>query len=223
MLRRIRLRELGRLARRDLPAPVDVLNLIRASDDRRFERYRWYGLLVLPAMLAAGGRVRWMARHERSLLGEPQADKLLVVRYPSHRRFLAMTLNPYYLAINRLREAGIDAFEASFTQPSVPGNGLRAHDRLVAAHFDGDLDGVAEAMPGELVYASSESATMTFLRDPRSTDPRPLTYPQVAFFAGGDGDLEADRLDALRSAAERISVQVYRREPMRAYRPRVLR
>lgn len=51
-----------------------------------------------------------MSRLERELVGEPQAEKLLVVRYRSHRSFLAMTFNPYYLLANKLREAGVERF-----------------------------------------------------------------------------------------------------------------
>src|SRR5437870_1736902 len=158
MLTRIRPRPLLDLARRDLPGPVDVINLITPS---RMESYRWYGLLVMPALTLVGGRVLWMGRFERSVAGERQADKLLIVRYPSHRRFLAMTLNPYYLAINRLREAGVRRFEASFTHASHCDPGLARRRALVAVHFNSRpgedaLEAVVDAaspVAGELVYA----------------------------------------------------------------------
>lgn len=216
MLTRLDLPAIARLARRDLPAPVDVVNLIRAGDDR-FESYRWYGLLVMPVLRLAGGRIRWAGRHEGSLYGESQGDKLLVVRYPSHRRFLAMTLNPYYFAINVLRERGIDAFEASFMHASrdrdLPGRRL-----MLAVHFHAgrSLETIAQAVGGELVYAAHQTAAIPFsVRGP--TDPKPLTYGQVALFDVADpGDVDASPLGD-------VSVQLYRREPLRDLAPSLVR
>ncbi|MEX2194213.1 MAG: hypothetical protein WD844_02930 [Thermoleophilaceae bacterium] len=53
MLTRIRPRPLAALIRRDLGGPLDVINLITTA---RFERYRWYGLLVWPAMTAVASQ-----------------------------------------------------------------------------------------------------------------------------------------------------------------------
>lgn len=228
MLTRIRTRPLVCLARRDLPGPLDVINLITTA---RFERYRWYALLVAPALLAVGARVQWMGRFERSVHGERQADKLLIVRYPSHRRFLAMTLNPYYLAINLLREAGVRRFEAAFTQPSHSGDGLGRRRVLVALHFSADpgedaLREIAELMApvaGELVYATRTVASLDFLEPPIDTDPRPLRHPQLALFAREDAEPSETELGALAPGLEAVAgdcaLQVYRREPASAYRP----
>jgi uncharacterized protein (DUF1330 family) len=228
VLRRLDLPALARLAWQDLPAPVDVVNLIRA-EEKRFESYRWYGLLVTPAMLLAGGKVRWAGRHERSLYGEPQADRLLVVRYPSHRRFLAMTLNPYYLVINLLRERGIEAFEASFTHASHE-HELSRRRLMLAAHFDPpDGDGesalgvVKDTLEGggaELVYAAHETSPIPFSSDRRPTDPNPLTYSQVAFFDAGDRPQVAPAaLKRLERATGGLALQLYRREPLRQLMP----
>jgi uncharacterized protein (DUF1330 family) len=229
VLLRLRPARVARLARREVPRPVDVINLIRVE---RFSRYRWYGLLVAPLLVLAGGRVRWMGERRASLLGEPQADKLLVVRYPSHRRFLAMTLNPYYLAINRLREAGVSSFEASFAHASSSQPDLHRRDLIVVAHFN-SRDGadaltpvreVLEPIAGELVYAARETAAIDLLSPPRATDPNPLTLRHVAFFAPADGAVPAAA--ALEQAASSLapitngmSVQAYRREPAREYQP----
>lgn len=105
--RRISPVEAVRLFWRPLPKPVDVINLIWIG---RFSRYQLYGLMVAPTIYLIGGSIRWMSRLERELVGEPQAEKLLVVRYRSHRSFLAMTFNPYYLLANKLREAGVERF-----------------------------------------------------------------------------------------------------------------
>jgi uncharacterized protein (DUF1330 family) len=226
MLTRIRPRPLLELARRDLPGPVDVINLITPS---RMQSYRWYGLLVMPPLSLVGGRVLWMGRFERSVSGERQADKLFVVRYPSHRHFLAMTLNPYYLAINRLRENGVRRFEASFTHASHTDPELPRRRELVAVHFNSRsgedaLEAVVEAASsvGELVYATRAVSSLGFLEPPVDTDPNPLTFGELAFFAPGE-DLADDALDVF---AERLheltagsSLQVYRREPRSSYRP----
>lgn len=228
VVRRLDLTALAHVARKDLPLPVDVVNLIRA-DEERFESYRWYGLLVMPVMRLAGGGVRWAGRHERSIHGEPQADKLLVVRYPSHRRFLAMTLNPYYLAINLLRERGIDAFEASFMHASHE-HELSRRRLMLAAHFGtrtgddrGGLEVVKETLEGagaELVYAAHETAPIPFASHRRPTDPNPLTYGQVAFFdAGDDPRVAAAALSRLARATDGLSLQVYSRQPLRELGP----
>jgi uncharacterized protein (DUF1330 family) len=226
VLLRIRPRPLLRLARRDLGGPLDVVNLISTA---RFERYRWYGLLVWPAMTAVGARVLWMGRFERSVHGEQQADKLLLVRYPSHRHFLAMTLNPYYLAINRLREAGVRRFEASFTRASHRDPGLAGRRELVGVHFRSPegrdaLAGVAAVLEpvGELVYATRAVAGLDFLEPPIDTDPRPLSFGELALFApAGDADL-GSLAASLAEVTDGCALQVYRREPRSAYRPSLI-
>lgn len=230
MLTRIRPRPLLRLARRDLPGPLDVINLI-STDPRRFESYRWYGLLVMPAMLAVGGRLKWMGRFERSVHGERQADKLLIVRYPSQRRFLAMTLNPYYLAINVLREAGVRRFEGQFTHASRSEDGLGRRKLLVAVHFRspaghdalGEVEEVVGPVAGDLVYATRAVAALDFLDPPAESDPNPLRYGELALFAPADGELSDVDLGPLGAELDAVtedcSLQVYRREPRSVYRP----
>lgn len=232
MLTRIRPRPLAALARRDLGGPLDVVNLISTA---RFERYRWYGVLVLPAMAAVGARLVWMGRFERSVAGERQADKLLIVRYPSHRRFLAMTLNPYYLAINRLREAGVRRFEASFTRVAHCDGELGRRRVLVAIHYrspDGrdaldDVVAAAGPVAGDLVYATRAVAGLDFLDPPLDTDPHPLRLGEIAMFAPADGELPECALDQLpgelEAATAAYALQVYRREPRSEYRPSLLR
>lgn len=220
MLTRIRPGKVIDLARRDVPAPVDVVNLITTS---RFDRYRWYGLLVLPVLTAVGGRVLWMARHDRALAGDPQCEKFLIVRYPSHRRFMAMTLNPYYLAINEFREAGVERFEASFTHASCAADELARRKHLVGVHFDDakldDVVAIAGTHDCELVYATRATASLGILDPPSATDPNPLRFGQVALFAvpdGGDEDALARELEA---ALGHCSVHSYKREPRSTYRP----
>jgi uncharacterized protein (DUF1330 family) len=212
MLARIDPGAVARLARTDLPRPLDVVNLIHLRDERSYARY---GVAVTPALMAVGGRLRWMGHHERTLLGERQAERLMVVRYPSHRHFLAMTLNPYYVLINRLRERGVETFEASFTYAESEPLELRAQRWLVIAHFaePTTLERVREQLEpqvGPLVYASREVASASFLKGRRPTDPNPLTFPQIACFAAGEDAEPA--LDGLEHAA----VALYRRTHPRA-------
>lgn len=232
MLTRIKPRLVADLARRDIPGPVDVVNLI-STDPKRFSSYRWYGLLVMPALLLAGGRVQWMSRFERSLSGEQQADKLLLVRYPSHRRFLLMTLNPYYIAINRLREAGVRRFEASFTKASRSEPKLMSHRQLIGVHFvsregrDGlaTLEELMSSAGCRLVYATRAVASLEILDPPRDTDPNPLSFGELAMFAPGDSELPDDDLPDLTTRIEEltehcaVAVAIYRRESPQAYRP----
>jgi uncharacterized protein (DUF1330 family) len=231
VIARIRPRRLAGLARRDLGGPLDVINLLSVA---RFERYRWYGLLVLPVMAAVGGRVVWMGRFERSVSGERQADKLLIVRYPSQRRFLAMTLNPYYLAINLLREAGVRRFEASFTRASHSDPALARHRLLVVVHFRSPggrdalhhVNAIAGAIAGELVYATRTVADLDFLDPPRDTDPNPLRLGELAFFAPAEDELDEAALDRLAAelatVTDECALQVYRRERRSEYRPSVI-
>lgn len=232
MIERLEPAEIARIWRQDVVRPVDVLNLIKVSE--RFESYRWYGLLVAPLVYGLGGGIRWMGKHARSFAGKPQADKLIVVRYRSHRHFLAMTLNPYYVAINRLRERGVRSFEASWTNPTVDDTDLGRHRWLLVAHYtspagDDALDRVRETLEpfaGELVYASRESATMSFLSNPQPTDPRPLTHPEVAFFSPRDSESIDGRIGpgviaSLEAATDGVSLQLYRREAPQANLPRL--
>jgi hypothetical protein len=230
MITRLQPRGIARAWRAEVPAPVDVLNLIFPE---RWGSYRWYGVLVAPLVYGLGGSIRWMGRFERSLYGEQQAEKLFIVRYRSHRRFLAMTLNPYYLAINLLRERGVSRFEASFTHASVDEGNLGRHRRLLVAHYEspdgeetlGRLRELLEPVAGELVYASRESASIGFLDPPRLTDPTPLSYGQVAFFAPDgdalDGPMDEALVAQLAKATDGLSLQLYKRESPRANLPRL--
>jgi uncharacterized protein (DUF1330 family) len=200
------------LARDDLPRPLDVLNLIELRDERSYARY---GLAVAPALFAVGGRLRWMGRLVRPLLGDPFAERLMVVRYPSHRRFLAMTVNPYYALINRLRERGVENFEASFTEPYEEPGRLADHGVLLVAQFGPDTElaglcGLVEPQAGPLVYAAREVASIDVLRGSRPTDPHPLSHPQIACF-GASEELELD-LPAL----DGVTLALYRRADPRA-------
>jgi uncharacterized protein (DUF1330 family) len=222
MILRLRPAAVAALYREPLPGPVDVLNLIHL---RRPASYRAYGAMVSPLLALVGASLRWAGRHEAALHGPVPAETLLVMRYPSHRRFIWMTLNPYYLLINRLRERGVERFEASFTRASNPGRGLHRVRRLLAVHYRAADPDAAEASVAALlephlgapVYASRSVASLgAIAQPPRPTDPNPLTLPQVAFFAiDDDGSLPGEVLDALGGTVEEAAVHVYRRESVR--------
>jgi hypothetical protein len=219
MIRRIQLSEVARLWREDVPAPVDVVNLLRIE---RLESYRWYGVLVQPPLAAVRGGPIWMGRLEQALAGEAPADKLLLVRYPSRRRFLAMTLNPYYFAINELRERGVERFQAAFTHASTTAPDLRKQRRVVGVHFDGALDLLAEVgeeLVGPLVYATRVTQQIDGLLAPaRVTDPQAIARSGLALFAAVEVP-SAATLAALEEATEGCEIALYKREPAAAYRP----
>lgn len=200
------------LLRRDLPRPLDVPNLIHFKSRRSYARY---GRAVAPLLGLVGGRIRWSGRHTQSLLGESRAEELLIVRYPSHRHFLALALNPYYILVcNPLRLRGVERFEASFTTPVLETPRLSRAPRLVVAHFNSDTPEAtrqtleASLAPASLVYHSRETSPITLLKRPSRKDPNPLHYKHMACFR-----LEAHAplpdLDALDPAE--LSLQLYQR------------
>lgn len=208
------------LFRRKLPEPVDVLNLIDFADR---EQYRWYGMGVVPLIYGLGGSVRWSGEWERALIGDRQAEELLVVRYPNHRRFLLMTMNPYYTAINKLRERGVARFQASFCYASVSGGKQLSQEKLlIVAHFNSDdpdsarltLERKLARAGAEVAYAAGETSPFSFFRRFRPSDPNPLKYKQVVFFRIGAerlAKLNRNVLAELHSALPELSLQVYRR------------
>jgi hypothetical protein len=210
------------LWRRDLPRPIDVPNLIVRSE--RGGAYRWYGLLFLPLLGLFGTRLLWAGQLEATLAGEPQADELLIVRYRSHRRFLAMVVNPYYLLINRFRERAVADFQAAFAHARVGGPGLSEHDALVALHLPLDAPDdaeqrVAEALGATTVYRAEQVAALDFLRDHQPSDPLSLALPRIALLAAAPRPAP----DAIRAAIERVpdggALHAYRQESMRALLP----
>jgi len=223
MLRQFRKgrRRLEELARRPIPAPVDMLNLITL---RSGQTYKWYGLTVMPVLTAVGGRLQWLGYRTESIHGSPQADKLMIVRFPNHRRFLAMVANPYFALVNKIREAAVEYFELSFTYAHVRVGKLSDSDVLAGLHYNPSDPGlphdavarVFEEGPGRLVYASSEQSPIDlFGKRLKGSDPHPLTFKRLALIAYDEegqarADLEA-RLASLGELAGELSVHLYRR------------
>lgn len=218
MYRRIHWPSWLELYRRELPSPLVVLNLI---DFREREPYRWYGLFVYPAIRAVGGAVQWSGEWRHSLLGERQAEALLLVRYPNQRRFLLMVTNPYYAAINRFREKADAWFEASFTRPSGNAAQLARQRQLLVAHCDdegqaGRIAALLTNAGAEQVYAVSEAAALGMFKEYEPSDPHPLRKKRALFFA--PGSLGTELPVALRRELEQIpgvSLQFYCRQKRR--------
>jgi uncharacterized protein (DUF1330 family) len=226
MYDRISPRAVLRLYRQNLPRPVDVLNLIRFADR---EQYRWYGLFVAPTILGVGGGMLWAGRWEKRLLGEAQAEELLVVRYPSHRRFLLMTMSPYYALINRFRERGVAKFEASFTHASRCAPDLRRQKELLVVHYNNPagrdvrkpLEAALLKLGAKPVYATSESSPIDCFRRRQPSDPNPLSYKSVIFCSLPAKGLKLDvkKSAPLRRVAKGLSMQIYARESMNNLTP----
>jgi len=208
-------RRLWDVVRAPVQRPTDVLNLIDYAD-RHY--YRWYGAFVAPTIYGVGGSLRWGGEHREAIVGEALAHTLLVVRYPTHRHFVFMTVNPYYGLINRLRERGVARFAAAFTRVLVPDTSLNASRWLVGVHFTAPdpaamIDTLAtndalRAAGLELAYASVEFAAFDFLRDPKPCDPHPLPFTATALFRCPDVERLRAARAPLRAALDGLGVPV---------------
>lgn len=210
------------LKNRVLPAPLDALNLVDLADDAS---YRWYGMLLSPLVLALGGRPVWVGVHQRSLLGEKQADEIVIVRYPNHRILLDIMNSPYYRFVNRFRERGIRYFRFSITHRHAGEKKMERRGLRLVAHFNGksdtgekafaDVRSVLERGPARLLYASREAAPLDIFRSLEPTDPHPVEYRETAIFSIEDMESAAAHVDetaqhALEAATDGVSLQIYR-------------
>ena len=219
MLDQLDLGAVKRLYRADLPAPVDVLNLIHFKDE---EAYKWYGLLTLPLLKAVGAEVGWMGSHVASLRGEPRAEELLVVRYPNQRRFFGLALNPYYMLVaNPPRMKAVRKFEASFTYSPNSLDALRRCKWVLAVHFHKAPDAVqdiVESAGGKLVYQSNETSPIVISKRPHPANTNPLVFKRTALFRFEDqascgAAMQPEVLSQLQHASGDASVQLYQRVP----------
>ena len=210
------------LKNRPLPAPIDALNLVDLGEDIS---YRWYGLLLSPLVLLLGGRPVWVGTHQRSLLGEKQADEIVVVRYPNHRILLNIMNSPYYRLVNRFRERGVRYFRFSITYRHAGEKRMKRSGLRLVVHFNSKSDTaekvfdevitILERGPARLIYASREMATLDIFRSLEPTDPNPVKYRQTAIFSIEDLESAVAQLDekaqqALEAATDGISLQIYR-------------
>jgi|GEM_PF-1338386 len=216
------------LYRADLPRPVDVLNLIHFKDE---EAYKWYGVLTLPLLKAVGAKVGWMGRHVKAFIGEPRADELLVVRYPNQRRFFALALNPYYIAVaNPQRLKAVRNFEASFTHSPDSLDALRKSKSVLVVHFHEGLDAIqhiVETAGAQLVYQSHETSPIVITKRPHPANTNPLVFKRTGMFRFGDPQsceaaMRAGVLSQVQDAAGEVSVQFYQRVPRSEALPSVI-
>ena len=219
MLDQLDLDAVKRLYRADLPVPVDVLNLIHFKDE---EAYKWYGALTFPLLKAVGAEVGWMGAHAQSFLGEPRAEELLVVRYPNQRRFFALALNPYYMAVaNPQRLKAVRKFEASFTHSPNSLGALRRCKWVLAVHLHEAPDAVqdvVESAGGQLVYQSNESSPIVISKRSHPANTNPLVFKRTCLFRfenqeSCDAAMQPGVLSQLQEAAGELSVQLYQRVP----------
>ena len=97
--------------------PVVMLNLLkfktRAEDGSGSGRdsYNRYGANVKPMVEALGGRMIWVGRAERLLIGEEAEqdwDAVALVEYPSRKAFMQMAMSKQMNEIHHDREAGLE-------------------------------------------------------------------------------------------------------------------
>ncbi len=213
------------LYRQDVPGPVDVLNLLHFKNR---EAYAWYGVLVAPALRLVGGQVGWIGEHVAALDGESRAEELLVVRYPNHRRFLAMAMSPYYIAVaNPVRLRGVRQFEASFTYSGKDFTELRKSEWVLVVHFNAadhlrglqQLRAPLEAAGGTLVYESYETSPIHLTKEPTRTGTNPLVFKGTAMFrfeseTACRSAVTRDVIAKVQQACDAASLQLYhRRKP----------
>lgn len=214
--------EVRRLYRADIPAPVDVLNLIHFKDR---EAYRWYGLMVFPTLKAVGGRVGWFGEHVASFVGESQGEDLGVVRYPNQRRFFALALNPYYVTVaNPQRLKAVRRFSASFTHSPCELEGLARSGWVLAVHHRAGkgavpaLEKLFAGIGGKVVYHSEETSPIVIAKKYHPANTNPLVYANTALIelpsqSDAESAMTAGLVNQLKEiAGDDISVQLYRRQ-----------
>ncbi|MGB5809951.1 MAG: hypothetical protein WBG86_05435 [Polyangiales bacterium] len=224
--------EVRRLYKAELPTPVDVLNCIHFKDQ---EAYRWYGVLVIPTLRAVGGRVGWFGVHTTSFAGEPQAEELGVVRYPSQRRFFALVLNPYYIAVaNPQRLKAVRKFHASFTHSPCALEPLRRSGWVLALHHRAGtqanraLETLLDPTGAKLAYHSEETSPIVIAKKSHPANTNPLVYPSTTLFAYPTQEqceeaITPGLLNQLKEiTGSDISLQLYRRQRRSEALPRPL-
>jgi uncharacterized protein (DUF1330 family) len=213
------LRAVKRLYQADLPVPVDVLNLVHFKDE---EAYKWYGVLAMPLLKAVGAGVGWMGAHAESFLGEPRAEELLVVRYPNQRRFFALALNPYYIAVaNPQRLKAVRKFEASFTHSPDSLDALRGSKWVLVVHSHEApeaIQAIVKRAGGRPVYRSHETSPILITKRSHPANTNPLVFKNTSMFRFDDppsceAAMQPGVLNQLQEAAGEVSVQLYQRVP----------
>lgn len=198
--------------RQDLPAPLHMLNL-SWFESRRI--YRLYGVVVQWFLRAFGADIRWTGHPVSVYRGPQQAEQLVIVEYPTHRRFVLMVANPLYRLINVVREKGRgERYEMSPTYSPEHDVDLWPNEYLLGVHFNGD----EEALGG--VKAALDTPDLTFVysayevAEPPGEDP--LTFTRIALFAASGPDetehlVTEEVLAALADACDGYRLHLYER------------
>lgn len=207
------------LGKKDLPTPLDALNLITFDDEIS---YRLYGLLLSPLVLLMGGRPVWVGRYEKSLYGEKLADEIVIIRYPSHRVLLKIVKSKYYNFVNWWREKG-GTLEFSMTrqiygQIKPKGLCLVIHYNLKNKNIDSalkNLKNIIEENKGRLLYASYETGILNIFKSSIPSGPKPAQYKQTAIFSFTSNLLidvikNKELFSKIQSIIDDFSIQVYR-------------
>lgn len=219
MLSQLDVDAVKQLYKADLPVPVDVLNLIHFKDQ---DAYKWYGVLAMPLLKVVGAQLGWMGTHVRSFMGEPRAEELLVVRYPNQRRFFALALNPYYMAVaNPQRLKAVRKFEASFTHSPNSLSELRRSKSVLMVHAHDApeaIQAIVESVGGQMVYQSYETAQIVIAKRSHPANTNPLVFKHTYLFrfeshASCEAAMQPGVLERLQDTAGEVSVQLYQRMP----------
>ncbi len=134
--------QIEQLASSPSQQPVVMLNLLRFKDRAEgidegvsgLEAYQRYAAAVAPFLERVGGRVLLSVQAQETVIG-PEArewDMVLMVEYPSRKRFLEMSMDPDYLKIHEHRAAGLaasrliacEALSPSRRAPLAAGHGV---------------------------------------------------------------------------------------------------
>jgi hypothetical protein len=174
--------------------PMDALNLIQITNH---DFYALYGVLVIPLLKLIGSELIVTLELKEALHGEAKFNHCLIARYQSHRRFLGMISNPYYILINRAREAGVKYLELSFTESRaalpVQDLSLRNDESLVLLRLKSSADwlqieSAAAKHALEVAYHSEKVMDLDIFAEYKATNPNPLEYPVSVFLrATGKG------------------------------------
>jgi uncharacterized protein (DUF1330 family) len=111
--------DIKRFIAEDDGGPVVMLNLLRYAGEEGKGSYQRYAREVMPHLEQVGGEVLYAGDVSTTLVA-PEGhdwDALLVVRYPSRKRFLDMVTSPDYQAITQLRSDGLETAVLEATTP----------------------------------------------------------------------------------------------------------
>ncbi|MFZ5571105.1 MAG: DUF1330 domain-containing protein [Thermodesulfobacteriota bacterium] len=97
--------------------PVVMINLLRfkkegpGAEKNGSDLYDRYAENILPILKSIGARVLWVGDVSQVFIGgdEDRWDRVLLVEYPSRRKFLEMIALPEYQRIHQDREAALES------------------------------------------------------------------------------------------------------------------